>query len=157
MGVVESVQPPPPAFCRRVSLHTVCADECRSGHTLWGPVPMGTAVIANSLFLCFLAMLPLLECWQALGRSDMQKRCQVGLCAKRMFFLWLSPVCCVTHAELFGHPASVFFNLPLGEFIKCSSCFRAPSLPQADRPNLFLRVHNPQVVHEISFSQMTSG
>lgn len=50
-----------------------------------GPVPMGTAVIANSLFLCFLAMLPLLEYWQALGRSDMQKRCQVGLVRKECF------------------------------------------------------------------------
>lgn len=49
------------ACCRGGGSRAVCADECRSGHTLCGPVPMGTAAIANSLFLCFLAMLPLLE------------------------------------------------------------------------------------------------
>lgn len=40
---------------------------------------MGTGVIANSLFLCFLAVLPRLEYWQTLGRSDMQNHCQEGL------------------------------------------------------------------------------
>lgn len=102
------------AACWGQGLHTVCADECRSGHTLCGPVPMGTAVIANSLFLCFLAMLPLLECWQALGRSDMQKRCQVGLLQKKknnnkiVFPLTLS--CLLLHPcwDIRAHSFSVF-------------------------------------------------
>lgn len=84
--------------CWGLSSYTVCADECRSGHTLCGPVPMGTAVIANSLFLWFLAVLPLLEYWQALGRSDMQNLCQVGFMWKECFLFDF--LLCVSKATL---------------------------------------------------------
>lgn len=46
-----SVNTPPVS----AELHAARADECRSGHALCGPVPMGTALIASSLFLCSLA------------------------------------------------------------------------------------------------------
>lgn len=135
--------------CWGLSSYTVCADECRSGHTLCGPVPMGTAVIANSLFLWFLAVLPLLEYWQALGRSDMQNLCQVGFMWKECFLFDF--LLCVSKATLSYSVTRlrwnstfflVFFSFHLS-LIKRRLCFRARSTPQADRLNLLLRVHNP--------------
>lgn len=80
---------------------------------------------------------------------------------RRMFSLWLSPVCCYIHAELCGHTASVELTLRFSRrwamFIAWSLCFRARSTPRADRLNLFIGVHNPQVDLQIRFSQMTSG
>lgn len=148
------------AACWEVGLRAVCADECRSGHTLCGPVPMGTGVIANSLFLCFLAMLPLLEYWQALGRSDMQNCCQVDLMWEECFpFDFL--LCVVTSTLSYVGTQlqwnSLRFSRRCAMLIAWSLCFRARSTPRADRLNLFIGVHNPQVDLQIRFSQMTSG
>lgn len=95
------------------------------------------------------------------GRSDMQKRCQVGLMWKKKCFPSDILLCVFTstlsYLVIQLQWNSVFFTYQWAMLIKWSLCFSTRSMPQADRLNLFLRVHNPQVDHEIRFSQMTSG
>lgn len=90
----------------------------------------------------------------------MQNHCQVGLMRKECFpFDSLLCVFTSTLSYLVTQLQrnSVFFTHRWLMLIKWSLCFRARSMPQSDRVNLFLRVHNPQVDHEIGFSQMASG
>lgn len=92
----------------------------------------------------------------------MQERCQVGLfCKKKKFSLslfFLPP--CLFYFHTLGFPGTAEAAAPAAEQRRSNAVHVSTlALPshESTGPTCSGGVHDPQVVHQIRFSQMTSG